>query len=149
MRSNAPRLLLEFREFQRRNGAHSHYRHLAITSRATPQRHTGAADAAIAGATRAWPTTGACTLVTRALWRGANAADRATNLSALSSGAAGLHPHSRAAHAATGHGAMIGADASAAIVRSCRCVPRHATEIPCHQRSRLPRLCSRWRYRSS
>ena len=25
---------------------------------------------------------------------------------------------------------MIGADASAAIVRSCRCVPRHATEIP-------------------
>jgi hypothetical protein len=31
MRSNAPRLLPEFREFQRRNGAPSHYRHLAIT----------------------------------------------------------------------------------------------------------------------
>src|ERR1700722_1263353 len=32
MRSNAARLLPEFREFQRRNGAPSHYRHLAITS---------------------------------------------------------------------------------------------------------------------
>ena len=46
--------------------------------------------------------------LTRAPWRGANAADRAADLSALSSGAAGLHPHARAAHAATGHGAMIG-----------------------------------------
>src|SRR5271165_352211 len=32
MRSNAARLLPEFREFQRRKGAPSHYRHLAITS---------------------------------------------------------------------------------------------------------------------
>jgi Protein of unknown function DUF86 len=35
MRSNAARLLPEFREFQRRNGAPSHYRHLAITSQMT------------------------------------------------------------------------------------------------------------------
>jgi bacterioferritin-associated ferredoxin len=33
---------------------------------------------------------------------------------------------------------MIGADASAAIVRSCRCVPRNATEITGLQRNRRP-----------
>ena len=31
MRSNAPYLLTKFTEFQRRNGAPSHYHHLAIT----------------------------------------------------------------------------------------------------------------------
>jgi hypothetical protein len=35
---------------------------------------------------------------------------------------------------------MIGADASAAIVRSCRCVPRNATEITGLQRNRRPNL---------
>ena len=35
---------------------------------------------------------------------------------------------------------MNGPDASAAIVRSCRCVPRNATGDPCHQRTRPPNL---------
>ena len=54
------------------------------------------------------PVTAACPPVTRAVWRSANATDRATHLSALSSRAVDLHPHGLAAHAATSHGTMIG-----------------------------------------
>src|SRR5271166_489773 len=104
MRSNAARLLPEFREFQRRNGAPSHYRHLAITSRATPERRPDTADAATAGALEdRLDTRRPCRSTARTTRRGAGAADRAADLSALS-GAAGLHPH---AHPAAGHGAMI------------------------------------------
>jgi hypothetical protein len=103
MRSNAARLLPEFREFQRRNGAPSHYRHLAITSRATPQRRPGAAIAATPGVTQARSAAGS-RRATDPARRGADVADRATDLSALSSRAADLHPQ---AHAKTGDGTMI------------------------------------------
>ena len=105
MRSNAARLLPEFREFQRRNGAPSHYRHLAITSRTTPQRRPGTADAATPGATHCRLDARPCRPATRTTQRGASAADRAADLSALSARAADLHPH---AHPPAGDGSMIG-----------------------------------------
>ena len=75
-----------------------------VASRATPQRRSGAADAATSSGTQGRPAAGACP-VTRATWRGANAADRAADLSALSSRPADLHPR---ADAAAGDGTMTG-----------------------------------------
>jgi hypothetical protein len=103
MRSNAPRLLPGFREFQRRNGAPSHYRHLAITSRSPPRCRPGPADAATPGTTQHGHAACAHRSTVRA-GRRANTADRADDLSALSPGADDLHP---SADPPAGHGAMI------------------------------------------
>jgi hypothetical protein len=79
-------------------------RYSACASRATPERHPDTADAATAGAFEdRLDTRRPCRSPARTTRRGAGAADRAADLSALS-GAAGLHPH---AHPPPGHGAMI------------------------------------------
>src|SRR5208337_3503067 len=75
-----------------------------VASRATPERRPDTADAATAGAFEdRLDTRRPCRSTARTTRRGAGAADRAADVSALS-GAAGLHPH---AHPAAGHGAMI------------------------------------------